>query len=100
MLDSEKLIYKRAIDLYGPVFQIHMCSEEMSELNKELMKSLRNGLVDDNTTSIVDELADVLVMVEQMMMLYDVEQAVLDRKRFKLSRLITRMDLTQKHSED
>ena len=92
MLDSEKLIYKRAIDLYGPVFQIHMCSEEMSELNLELMKALRYNTLHEKPACIVDEITDVLIMIEQMMLLFDIEQQIIVRKKFKLDRLVTRMN--------
>ncbi len=99
MIESERLIYARAIDVYGHISQVHVCSEEMSELNFELMKSLRNDNR-DNIAGIVDELTDVLIMVEQMIISYGVEKQVNERKKFKLIRLINRMDLTQKHSED
>lgn len=85
--ESHKDIYRRAVEKWGIVAQIHMCSEEMSELNKELMKIIREGLSDERKTALIDELADVTIMLEQMIFCFDVEKDVLERKEVKLARL-------------
>ena len=86
--DYEKMIYTKALEKWGEVSQIHMCSEEMSELNKELMKSMREGGVNiDRLNNLVDEIADVLITVEELILMWDLGRLVEKRKQYKLSRL-------------
>lgn len=82
-----RVIYQLAVEKWGVVSQIHMCSEEMSELNKELMKVIREGESESRITSIVDEIADVMIMIEQMVFCFDIRDEVIARKEFKLARL-------------
>ena len=85
--DQSKFLYLKAIDKWGKVSQIHMCSEEMSELNKELMKVLREGLSVERRRFLVDELADVTIMLEQMILCFNAEEEVSKVKQLKLERL-------------
>lgn len=88
MTDYERKIYTKALKKWGEVSQIHMCSEEMSELNKELMKSFREGGVNiDRLNNLVDEIADVLITVEELILMWDLGRLVDKRKQYKLSRL-------------
>jgi len=88
MTEQKKLeIYRKALRKWGIPSQIHMCSEEMSELNKELMKALREGMNQERENLIVDEIADVLITVEQMIEMFKVSDAVEIRKEYKLHRL-------------
>ena len=65
---TAKELYRRAIDTYGPDAQTRMVMEEMAELQKELCKNSRGA---DNLASIAEEIADVEIMLEQMMVLHD-----------------------------
>ena len=86
--EYEKTIYTKALEKWGEVSQIHMCSEEMSELNKELMKSFREGGVNiDRLNNLVDEIADVIITVEELILMWDLGRLVDKRKQYKLSRL-------------
>ncbi len=57
-MDIELL--KRAINKYGEGNQIVVAIEEMSELQKELCKTLRG---EDNYPHVVEELADVYIIL-------------------------------------
>lgn len=83
IIDKQKL-YKKALDTWGNLTQIVMVFEEMSELQKELSKNLRGQ---NNTGAISEEIADVEIMLEQMKLLYDIEELVEFDKRYKLERL-------------
>lgn len=63
--------YKDAIALYGPRHQLNVAIEEMSELTKEICKHFRNR---DNRNQIIEEMADVYVMLEQMGLIFHVGQ--------------------------
>lgn len=81
---TAKELYRRAIDTYGPDAQTRMVMEEMAELQKELCKNSRGA---DNLASIAEEIADVEIMLEQMMVLHDCESLVAGYKKYKLDRL-------------
>lgn len=81
---EKKQIYKKALDKWGTQAQITMVFEEMAELQKELCKNLRgNDMVED----IAEEIADVEIMLEQMKIIFEIEEDVKKFKEFKIERL-------------
>ena len=60
---------KLLIDHYGHESQKMMLLEEMAELQKEICKEFRGEL---NKEAITEEVADVLIMLEQVQMMYDI----------------------------
>lgn len=73
-----------ALEHYGPDAQKLMVMEEMAELQKELCKNSRGH---DNRLHIAEEIADVLIMLEQMIILYDCAEQVDEWVKVKLERL-------------
>lgn len=61
-------IFSAAIKTWGAEVQTLIVMEEMAELQKELCKHSRGA---DNRTAIAEEIADVQIMLEQMMILHD-----------------------------
>ena len=59
--------YKQAIETYGVRAQKLMAIEEMSELTKEICKDFRGKL---DREHLIEEMADVLIMLDQMLLLY------------------------------
>lgn len=95
---KNKELYRLAISTYGPEAQTVMVFEEMAELQKELCKHARGT---DNRESIAEEIADVQIMLEQMIELHGCEDAVLCYKRHKLERLAERIQqLKGEHHEE
>lgn len=82
-------IYRKAIETYGAYGQTVVAVEELSELQKELCKAIRNGLEPDKE-HLAEEMADVYIMLEQMEMLYDVQDIAL-WKASKIERLKNRL---------
>jgi NTP pyrophosphatase (non-canonical NTP hydrolase) len=78
-------ILKRALDTYGPSAQINKTIEECTELSLVLQHH-RDGKA--TVEEVVDELADVFIMVTQMRLLFN---GVDERVSFKLNRLTERM---------
>jgi len=77
-----------AADKFETTQQIIKAIEEMAELSKELAKEL-NG--NGNEDAIREEIADVMIMMEQMVYLFDVNYEIgkwRENKLFKLSKLI------------
>jgi hypothetical protein len=80
-------ILQEAIANYGARNQIIVAIEELSELQKELCKFLR----DNKTDNIAEEIADVEIMLEQMVMLFSSRETINRWKQNKLERLDKRM---------
>lgn len=87
--EERKAVYTAAIAHYGPESRYWLAVEEMAELMKELAKGHRPG----GTTSeaLVDEIADVTIMMEQLRLVLNVNDDVQDRIDYKVTRLLNRM---------
>ena len=85
--DTQEL-YQRARSTWGDTAQIDLCIEELAELIVALQHYRRGRC---HTPEVVEELADVLIMVEQVTAILDVDCAVRARKRDKLARLEQRL---------
>lgn len=83
-------VFKQAIALYGIDAQLDMCIEEMSELMKEICKFKRGN---DNCSCIVEEIADVYIMMRQLEIMLGIEKEDIDQaKEFKIERLEERLE--------
>ena len=85
MTQSEKDLYRAALDTFGPDKQMVKYFEETAELQKELCKNVL-GLA-DNEAQIAEEIADVLITLGQQIVRYDCELAVAYIKAMKEERL-------------
>ena len=79
---------RAALETFGKSSQMQVAIEEMSELTKELCK---NGRGQENATHIAEEIADVEIMLQQMVMLFDCAGQVETFRRYKLERLAERI---------
>ena len=78
---AEKIynLYEYLHEKYGDTQKI-VAIEELSELQKELTKDLRGK---GNKENIAQEIADVLIMIAQLIQIYDIEYEVEDWKDIK-----------------
>lgn len=86
LIDKEK-IYQEAIDLWGINSQMIKTIEEMSELTSELCHELYDK---GSIESIIEELADVEIMIEQMKAIFPSVEAIKNEKLKRLALLIDR----------
>ena len=83
-------LYKKLLEKYKDK-QIIIAIEELSELQKELCKSLRNNY---NYGNIVEEIADVEIMLEQMKIYFEIkENEIEEMKEIKTKRTKERLGL-------
>ena len=73
--DAQKTILKKSIHRYGESAQIDMAIEEMAELTKALLKHRRAERfgqydVDKVRDNVSEEIADVLIMLAQLQMIF------------------------------
>ena len=95
-------------DYYGLELQLNQTVEECGELVQAIAKYIRvtGRGYDTNVTSeeakehLIEELADVQMMVCQMVYLLHCERTVLDKINVKADRQIERMDLQHCMTED
>ena len=82
--------YKQAIETYGEKAQKLMAIEEMSELTKEICKDFRGKL---NREHLIEEMADVLIMLDQMLLLYKISgEEIVSMCERKVERLKERLE--------
>mgnify|MGYP004644231551 CR=1 FL=1 len=86
-VDTE--ILEQAIAKWGKQAQLLMVLEEMSELQKEILKNINRGK--DNVAEIVDETADVEIMLTQLKYIYNITDAVEKRIPIKLEKVKARL---------
>ncbi len=85
-MDKNK-IYKKTLQNWGKDSQLKMLQEECLELALEIRKIERN----DKFTNILElksEIADVKIMIEQMEIVFDIE----DDYEYKLERLRNKLE--------
>lgn len=80
---------RATLEAFGERAQMTMAVEEMSELTKELCKRCRGR---DNVEALAEEIADVEIMLQQMVMLFDCAGQVETFRRYKLERLAGRIE--------
>lgn len=83
-------ILKKAIQTWGKQAQLLMVLEEMAELQKEILKNINRHK--ENGAELADETADVLIMLEQLMQIYDMRDAVENRILHKLEKIKKRVE--------
>lgn len=92
---GDRYILGKAIETYGNESQVDMAIEEMSELTKALLKYRRalKGNTDISVSKahsdILEEIADVEIMLDQMKIIYG--EPICERKH-KIDRLKERLD--------
>ena len=93
----ENEILLSALTKWGAGMQTVMVFEEMAELQKELCKSLRGQ---DNRGYIAEEIADVRIMLDQMVILHDCAEDVNVWRKVKLGRLEKRLSAQEGDKEN
>ena len=78
------------INCHGTKSQEDVAIEEMAELQKAILKHRRNA-GEETRAEIIDEIADVEIMMEQLKIIYSCYMEVEERKAYKIGRQIGRI---------
>lgn len=89
-METNKL-YRKAIATFGEEKQCIVAIEELSELQKELTKFLRKKL---DQGHLEEEIADVKIVVEQLIMIFRCKEEVEGWRQRKLERLEKKLEET------
>lgn len=85
----EEVLYKELLSL-NPTAQMIVAIEELSELQKELTKALRNKI---DKIALLEEYVDVSIILEQIKILYKLNDKDINlMKKMKLDRLQERLE--------
>lgn len=87
-MDKQKLLF--IINSYGTKSQEEVAIEEMAELQKAILKH-RRYTGDETRAEIIDEIADVEIMLEQLKIIYSCKKEVERRINYKIERQIKRI---------
>lgn len=96
MLDEKQIkVLEKAIEKYGDEKQILVAVEELSELQKELLKNINRNK--DNIPDIILELADVVITTIQLDIIYNKKDSQFGEKLvgavdYKVQRLKERLE--------
>ncbi|MBP5399953.1 MAG: hypothetical protein J6Y53_06050 [Alphaproteobacteria bacterium] len=82
--------FERALKAWGKEPQMLQVIEEMSELTKEILKNINRKK--DNINELIEETADVEIMLEQLKICYNIADAVTKYKTEKLKKIDQRLD--------
>lgn len=95
--EKREELYQKAIEKWGVKAQIEMLNEESIELALAVRKFLRNNKIPEyeftNATNLIEEMADVEIMMEQLCYIYpSFKNQIQEVKDFKLQRLEKRIN--------
>ena len=82
-------MYEKIINHYGILPQHVVAMEEMAECIKAISKVIRNPNAKDN---LLEELADVQIMTEQLIEIYGVQEEIAKIKQEKFERQLKRIE--------
>ena len=82
--EERKLVYDDALKKYGMMMQATVAIEELSELQKEICKTIR-GIGDRD--HLAEEIADATIMIEQLRIFFNLNQMVCEKMDEKIHRL-------------
>ena len=93
-------VLQECVDTYGAEAQVDMAVEEMSELTKALLKYRRKAAQDSKDLeaareNILEEVADVIIMLTQLIMIYGGRDLVQETIENKVDRQIKRLANTE-----
>lgn len=87
--EERTLAYKTALLMYGKSNQLVVALEELSEVQKEICKAMRGNI---NLDHLAEEIADATIMLEQVRLMYGLNELVCKKMDEKVKRLEERLE--------
>lgn len=82
-------VYSDALDVFGGDTQLIVAVEELSECQKEICKVLRG---DGDLEHLAEEVADATIVLEQVRIMFDINDATCRHMDAKIERLKKRIE--------
>ena len=87
MTQAEKDLYERNIQYHGIEQETTIAMEECSELIQAISKCKRYGCIDKYRENLIEEIADVLFVIDELKIIYDIsDKAISEIKQYKINR--------------
>lgn len=86
--DERRRVYTKALIAYGDRMQMTVAVEELAECQKEICKILRGG---ENFPHLAEEIADATIMLEQLRIMFNINEQVCEYMDQKVRRLEERL---------
>ncbi|MBO6289058.1 MAG: hypothetical protein IJ738_02655 [Alphaproteobacteria bacterium] len=93
---TENELYKRALKDWGKEPQMMQVIEEMAELTKEILKNINRKK--NNIAELIEETADVEIMLGQLKCCYNIEKNVAEYKAGKMQKIAERLENWEKEN--
>lgn len=90
--EERKAVYEAALQKWGAEAQVNKFTEELGEFLVELGR-MRNGVGDRD--AFAEELADLTIMLEQLRLIYGVDEMVCGNMDYKINRLMGRIGMPE-----
>ena len=88
MTQIEKDLYERNIQYHGIEQETTIAMEECSELIQAISKCKRYGCVDKHRDNLIEEIADVLIIINELQLIYDISNNDIENiKKYKMDRM-------------
>ena len=88
MTQTEKDLYERNIQYHGIEQETTIAMEECSELIQAISKCKRYGCVDKYRDNLIEEIADVLIIINELYLIYDISDNDIENiKKYKIDRM-------------
>lgn len=87
--DLQKNALVKALEKFGSISELIITVEELSELQKEVTKQLRN---EGKMENLVEEMADVYIVMEYLKLIFAInDEDIKTEIAFKIDRLMSRL---------
>ena len=87
--DLQKNALVKALEKFGSISELIITVEELSELQKEVTKQLRN---EGKMENLVEEIADVYIVMEYLKLIFAInDEDIKTEIAFKIDRLMSRL---------
>ena len=88
MTQTEKDLYERNIQYHGIEQETTIAMEECSELIQAISKCKRYGCMDKHRDNLIEEIADVLIIINELQLIYDISNDDIENiKKYKIDRM-------------
>ena len=88
MTQTEKDLYERNIQYHGIEQETTIAMEECSELIQAISKCKRYGCVDKYRDNLIEEIADVLIIINELQLIYYISDNDIENiKKYKIDRM-------------
>ena len=87
--EERRKVYSKALATWGDRAQMIVAIEELSECQKEICKILRGG---ENFPHLAEEIADATIMLEQLRLIFNINDDVNECMDAKIRRLEERLN--------